>query len=224
MRSRILLVGDQAVLARRSLAAEFDVAAAALAREALDLLSKESPDLVVADLDLGDMDGLTFLRVLRNAEHGQEVPVLAVGLRKPEETVLGAFSLGVEDYLAAPFDPRELSARARAVLRRRLERLEPRDAPLELAGVAIDPSSRGCLVRGRRVTLQPREFALLEALMRRSGRVLSRGYLLETLWGMDRNARTRAVDVMVSRLRRKLGRSGALIQTVSKLGYCFRPA
>ncbi len=219
---KVILVGAQARSGQAALEREHSVSACALAREALELLSRGAPDLMVVDLDLGDMDGLTFLRVLK--ETAPRAPLLAVGLHKPEATVLETFALGVEDYLAAPFDPRELAVRARTILRRRYERLDHWEAALELGGVAIDPAQRQCLVNGRRVPLQPREFELLEALMRRANRVLSRAYLLETVWGMERSARTRAIDVMVSRLRRKLGpRAGRLVETVSKLGYCFRP-
>lgn len=221
---KVLLIGDKVIPARGALAGEFSVRSCHLAREAFEALHLDSPDLVLMDLDLADMDGLSFLSALRETEHGAALPVLVVSSGRAEDAILRAFELGAEDHLAAPFDSREVAARIRAILRRRSERLEPWGPSLELAGVAIDPSARGCLAFGRRVELQPREFELLEALMRRAGRVLSRGWLLETIWGMDRSARTRAVDVMVSRLRRKLGpRAGRRIATVSKMGYCFRP-
>ena len=223
MPSKVLLVGDKAASARGALAGEFAVRTCLLARDAFEALRRERADLALVDLDLADMDGLSFLSALRETEHGAEMPVLVVSSGRAEDAILRAFELGAEDHLAAPFDVRELAARIRTVLRRRAERLEPWGAAIALAGVALEPAARECLVFGRRVELQPREFELLEALMRRSGRVLSRGWLLETIWGMDRSARTRAVDVMVSRLRRKLGpRAGRRIATVSKMGYCFR--
>lgn len=169
------------------------------------------------------MSASTFLQVLRQSEAGRKAPVMVLSSKRSEDALLAAFELGAEDYLEKPCDPREFAARARAVLRRRSERTEHWGSSLNLAGIGIDPSQRRCEVEGRRVSLQPREFELLEILMRKDGRVLSRGYLLETVWGMASEADTRAVDVVVSRLRRKLGRRSArLIETVSKLGYCFR--
>lgn len=206
-----------------ALKGEFEVASCGLAREALDRLgSTRPPDIVVVDYDLPDMEGLTFLKVLRETELGRNLAVILTGKRNPEERVLEAFEIGIDDHLPKPFDVREMLVRVRAVLRRRYERLEHYGAALKVGRIEIDPSQRLCLVAGKRVPLQPREFELLEILMRKAGRVLSRVYLLETVWGMRHTAQTRAVDVMVSRLRRRLGRSGRAVETVSKLGYCLR--
>ena len=180
-------------------------------------------DLLILDSDLPDMPPMTFLHVLRETRYGRELPVVFVAERKTEESVAQAFALGVDDYLAKPVDPRELAARARAVLRRKFERAEHWGGALSIGGVEIDPSQRLCVAGGRRIVLRPREFELLEILMRKSGRVLTRPYLLETVWGMSGSADTRAVDAVVSRLRKSLGqRAAGLIQTVSKLGYTFR--
>lgn len=203
---------------------EFSVTACGLAKDALEKVGKLKPDLLVFSLDLPDIPGLTFLGVLRETEFGKTLPAVAISRRRSEETTLRVFDLGVEDCLSHPFDPRELVARCRTVLRRRYERSEHFGSPLALGGIEIDPSQRRCVVAGRRLTLRPREFALLEVLMRKAGRVLTRPYLLESVWGMSSSADTRAVDVMVSRLRKAVGGDAAsLIETVSKLGYCFRP-
>lgn len=223
-----VLVVDADAAARQTLGAalkgEFEVAACGLAREVLDRLrSTRPPDIVVMSWDVPDMECLTFLRMLRDTEIGRTLPVILMGADKSEETVVEAFNIGIDDHLAKPFDTRELTVRVRAVLRRRYERLEHFGSALAVGPIEIDPSQRLCLISGRRVRLQPREFELLEILMRKAGRVLSRAYLLETVWGMSSTAQTRAVDVMVSRLRRRLrGGGGRLIETVSKLGYCLR--
>lgn len=223
---RILLVGgeapEQAAMAS-ALRSDFDVDACRLARQALEKLSKTKPDLALVDAQVDDMDGLTLLQAIRQAEGGRDLPAIVLAARKTEESVVRAYDLGADDYLAKPVDPRELIVRVRAVLRRRFERAEHWGAPLAVAGVELDPSQRLCLARGKAVVLQPREFELLEILMRKAGRVLTRAYLLETVWGMSPKAETRAVDVMISRVRRRLGRLGTRIQTVSKLGYVFRP-
>ncbi len=207
-----------------ALKGEFEVATCGLAREALDQLrSTRPPDIVIVDCDLPDMEGLTFLKVLRETELGRNLAVILTGRRNSDELVLEAFNIGIDDHLPKPFDLREMLVRIRAVLRRRYERHEHFGNALTVGPIEIDPSQRLCLISGKRVVLQPREFELLEILMRKTGRVLSRVYLLETVWGMRHTAQTRAVDVMVSRLRRHLGpRAGGMIETISKLGYCLR--
>ena len=207
-----------------ALKGEFEVATCGLAREALDhLRSTRPPDIIIVDCDLPDMEGLTFLKGLRETELGGNLAVILTGKRNSDELVLEAFNIGIDDHLPKPFDLREMLVRIRAVLRRRYERHEHFGNALTVGPIEIDPSQRLCLISGKRITLQPREFELLEILMRKAGRVLSRVYLLETVWGMRHTAHTRAVDVMVSRLRRRLGgRGGHMIETVSKLGYCLR--
>ena len=215
--------GSQRALAA-ALKGEFEVAACGLAREALERLgSTRPPDIIVMDYDLPDMECLTFLKVLRETELGRDLPIILTSARRSEDLVVEAFKIGIDDHLPKPFDVREMVMRVRAVLRRRYERLESFGNALAVGPLSIDPSQRLCTISGRHVRLQPREFELLEILMRKAGRVLSRVYLLETVWGMSSTAQTRAVDVMVSRLRRRLGgRPARMIETVSKLGYCLR--
>ena len=220
----LLAVGDARALAPaiEHLKREFEVALSEKGHQALDRVLAQRPDLVLLDLDLPDMPGMTFLRALKATEPGKDLPVIVLSAHKSDESVAESFSLGADDYMAKPFDPRELVVRVRAVLRRKYERAEHWGSALSIAGVQIDPSQRRCVVDGKRVTLRPREFELLEILMRKAGRVLTRAYLLETVWDMSSSADTRAVDVMVSRLRKHLGRhAGKMIETISKMGYCF---
>ena len=134
-----------------------------------------------------------------------------------------AFSLGVDDYLQKPFDQRELRARIRAVLRRRFEAVEQWGGPLSVGEIETDSSQRHCLVEGKAVNLRPLEFAVLEMLMLKAGRVLSRSYLLNNVWHSASLSDIRAVDTVVSRLRKALGKQGKTIKTVSKLGYYLAP-
>jgi len=201
---------------------EFSVTLCTLGKDALERAKALKPDLLLMSMNTPDIPPMTFLSVLRDTDYGRALPVVAIAAQKSEETTLRLFELGVEDCMSHPFDPRELMARCRTVLRRRFERSDHWGTPLSIGSVEIDPSQRRCLVGGKRMTLRPREFALLEVLMRKAGRVLTRSYLLETVWGMSPKAETRAVDVMISRVRQRLGRLGSRIQTVSKLGYVFR--
>ncbi len=181
------------------------------------------PDLVIVDIAVPDMDGLAWLEILREMREGRDLPVMVVGAKLGPEQMARGFELGADDCVALHHcDPREFSARIRAVLRRRSPRAEQPAAPMKTGPVELDPGAHRCFVNGAEVALRPREFELLETLMRRAGRVLSRPYLLESVWGMASSADTRAVDVTVSRLRKALGKeAGAWIVSVERFGYRF---
>jgi DNA-binding response OmpR family regulator len=202
----------------------FDAETFTLAHHALKRLRSKPANLVVVDSELPDMPGMAFLRVLRETEYGQKLAVIFLSEAKTAESVAEAFSLDTDDYLVKPIDPREMGARINAILRRKNERHEQHwGGELSIGPIRIDPDQRLCVVNGKRIELRPLEFQLLDILMRKAGRVLSRSYLLNTVWGMDGSENLRVVDSAVSRLRRSLGRqAGTLIETVSKMGYCFR--
>ena len=174
--------------------------------------------------DLPDIDGLSWLRIVRDTREGRELPVMLLGQGVSEQVVAQAFGLGADDFIdARTCDPHEFSARVRVALRRRYQREDALGGVLESGPVRLDPARHSCRVRGRARTLRPREFELLEILMRKAGRVLGRAYLLESVWGMSRQADTRTVDVTVSRLRAALGRrAGRWVETVERFGYRFR--
>ena len=194
------------------------------ASQGLEVLLHRRPDLVVVELRLPDLDGLAWLQIIRQTKEGRGLPVIVASRRSSEEGMIQAFDLAADDYIAfGGCDEGEVSARIRAVLRRRYDVEELRSDVMERGPVALDPGRHVCRVRGKSVELRPREFELLEILMRKAGRVLNRAYLLEGAWGMSRTADTRAVDVTVSRLRRALGRrAGLRIETVARFGYRFR--
>lgn len=186
-------------------------------------VEKGDADLLFLDVELPGVERLTWFKLLRQTAAGQALPAILAGSRADEEEVAEAFEHEADDFVLKQCEPAELAARLKAVLRRRSGRDFSSEAPLEIGAVTLDRARHLCLVRGRSVALNPREFQLLEALMTKAGRVLSRDYLLETIWGMDREAHTRAVDVAVSRLRRALGRrAGAWVETVERYGYRFR--
>jgi DNA-binding response OmpR family regulator len=207
----------------QQLSDEFTLECFDAAHQALERLRSGPANLLIIDAELADMPGMELLRVIRETAYGRDLPVIFLSSTKTKETLAAAFGLGVDDYVQKPFDARELRVRVRAVLRRRFEAMEHWGGPLAVGRIEIDPAQRRCLVDGERVTLRPLEFAVLEILMLKAGRVLSRNYLLNNIWHSSSVADIRAVDTVVSRLRKALGKHGKVIETVSKMGYYLVP-
>lgn len=181
------------------------------------------PDLVFLDAATPDMDPSSWLGILRDMREGKDLPVIITGEKLGHEEVASYFELGADDCVSTRLcDPRELAARIRATLRRHAPPAEIPACSLTAGPICLDPGKHRCYVDGKEVSLRPREFELLEMLMKKAGRVLSRPYLLECVWGMASTANTRAVDVTTSRLRKALGpRAGAWIGSVDRFGYRF---
>jgi two-component system response regulator CpxR len=174
-------------------------------------------DLVVLDVMLPGMDGFEVLRRLRQSSR---LPVVMLTARGEDVDRIVGLELGADDYVPKPFNPRELAARIRAVLRR----VEPRpeSGRIEVNGVSLDPGSREVTCDGRTVELTTIEFDILEQLMRAAGRVLSRDQLMEALYNRKATPFDRAMDMHISHLRKKLECSGrSLIKTVRGVGYQF---
>lgn len=188
--------------------------------ECLRRLPERAPHLLILDLDLGDMAGLDFLRILRQTASGAKLPVLGIGSARNDEFVTAVFELGTDDLVAPACDPGEFLARVRAVLRRHFERGPRLEEPIAVGPIVLDFARHECRVRSREVLLRRREFDLLKVLMHKAGRVLTRAYLLETVWGPDTPSDPRTVDVVVSRLRAALGpKAGRWLETVDGYGY-----
>ncbi len=176
-------------------------------------------DVVLLDLMLPGKDGLEVCREIRSRS---DVPIVVLTARGEEADRVMGLELGADDYLAKPFSPRELLARIRAVVRRAKGRAGPAKDLVKVGALVVDPAARRVTLRGREVALTAYEFALLEALARRAGRVLSREQLMELSRGTAEEAFDRTVDVHVSRLRQKLGddpKRPRLIKTVRGAGY-----
>jgi phosphate regulon transcriptional regulator PhoB len=187
--------------------------------EAVRAARAAPPDLVLLDIMLPEMDGLEVCRRLRRDPVTQGLPIVMLTARGDElDRVLG-LELGADDYVVKPFSPRELMARIRAVLRR--TRPAPGAAPLRVGRLTIDPAAYTVTVDGAAVSLTRKEFDLLRALVEARGRVLSREYLLDHVWGYTAagEIESRTVDVHVRRLRLKLGPEGRRIATVTGVGY-----
>jgi two-component system alkaline phosphatase synthesis response regulator PhoP len=190
--------------------------------EAIKRIRASAPDLVVLDLLMPAMDGMTVLRSLRSEPSTADLPVILLTARDSEMDKLLGFEHGADDYLTKPFSPRELVARVGALLRRR----KPSDSThvVEHEHLKMDPSRHEVLYDGLSLELTRREFGLLYHLARHPGRLFSREELLDKVWGYDYLGETRTVDVHVRRLRAKLGTTGKnLIQTIIGSGYRFNP-
>ena len=189
---------------------------------ALKLARAEQPDVALLDLMLPGLDGLEVCRQLRREADTRRLPIIMLTARGEEVDRVVGLELGADDYVVKPFSPRELLARIRAVLRR-VEGTEPPAAGRAAGALHVDEARHAVTVGGRSVELTAKEFALLTALMRADGRVLSRDQLLETVWGYANAAEveSRTVDVHIRRLRAKLGGEARRIVTVKAVGYRF---
>ena len=220
MANTILVVDDErniVQLARLYLDKEgFQVEAAYDGAQALDKAKSVKPDLIILDIMMPEMDGLDVCKELRKTSN---VPIIILTARGDDIDRVVGLELGADDYVTKPFNPRELVARVKAVLRRsRLE--EPEQSVLEADGLRLDTARREVTVEGNAVALRAKEFDLLTAFMKHSGIVLDRERLLQMVWGSDYYGDTRTIDVHVAWLREKLSAAKhAKIETVWGVGY-----
>jgi DNA-binding response OmpR family regulator len=215
---RLLIVEDDLALAR-GLVSAFKGSGLAVDHlthgcDAIAMASSEPYGAIVLDLGLPDMDGLDVLRTLR--QQGVKTPILILTARDaPGERVAGLDS-GADDYLAKPFDPSELKARVRALIRRG----QGMPDPIILAGsLALNLASRTAFLDDVPLSLRPRELAVLETLMLRVGKVVSRERIGAEVFGLDDEVAPNALEVQIARLRRKIGPCGHQIRTIRGLGY-----
>jgi two-component system response regulator CpxR len=173
-------------------------------------------NLVILDVMLPGLDGFEILRRLRQQSR---VPVMMLTARNEDVDRIIGLELGADDYLPKPFNPRELVARVRAILRR--YETHPPAAPLEVNGVKLDPATRRVTVDGAPVDLTTFEFDVLDLLMRAAGRVLSRDDLMESLYNRRSTPFDRSIDMHISHIRRKLETGRPFIKTIRSIGYQF---
>ena len=215
----ILLVDDErniVDLARMYLEQEgFRVEAAYDGQSALVKVQSLQPALVVLDLMLPAVDGW---EVCRRVRASSDVPIIMLTARDEDVDKIVGLELGADDYLTKPFNPRELVARVKAILRR-AGRAPAADKPIALGDLVVDPARREVTVTGRPVELRTKEFDLLLVLVENRGLALSRDKLLQLAWGYDFAGQTRTVDVHVAHLRDKLAGSSVEIETVWGVGY-----
>jgi len=195
--------------------AGFRIVTASDGQRALEIIEESQPDLVVLDIMLPGMDGWEVCRRLRQG--GSNVPVIMLTARGHEVDRIVGIELGADDYVVKPFNPRELVARVRAVLRRTAPST-PEPKPILMGRLEVDAERRDARIEGRQLRLRAKEFDLLLALAKRPGIVFSRDQLLENVWGYSYGGGTRTVDVHVARLRNKPVGSEVAIETVWSVG------
>ena len=236
---KVLIVDDEPSivnLIRMNLKLEgYDSVCAYSGREAVEAYAAQKPDIVLLDIMLPDMDGYDVLRAIQELDRSAAVIFITANDKRTSK-ILG-LELGADDYITKPFDNKELVLRVKTLWRRiRLTRgaVEAAPPPPEPEGaaarpsavlacgeLALDPDAHTVLVAGSEVSLTYREFDVLCYLMQNRRRVLGREELLENIWGYSFMGNTRAVDILMGRLRQKLGSAGEYIRTVYGVGYRF---
>jgi two-component system response regulator RegX3 len=224
--ARILVVEDEGSLAdtvRYNLERDgYTVAVAPDGRRALDRFRAEDPSLVILDLMLPELSGLDVCRQIRQIS---DVPIIMVTAKDSEADKVSGLEIGADDYVTKPFSVRELVSRVRAHLRRAEMSVGSPVSTMFTGGpVALDPERHEVRIRDALVPLPPKEFALLETLLRRKGRLLTRDHLISEVWGADYFGDTKTLDVHVKRLRQKIEEDPhqpAHLVTVRGLGYRF---
>jgi two-component system, OmpR family, response regulator RegX3 len=224
---KVLVVEDEPSLVEAlefGLAEEgFEVVAANDGESSLALFDRERPDIVLLDLMLPELSGTEVCKRIRTRS---TTPIIMLTARDSEVDKVVGLEVGADDYVTKPFSMRELIARVRAVLRRTGEDHGDTDTKaVEVSAVRVDPERYEVSVRGQTVELPPKEFALLELLVRNAGRVLTREVLIDRIWGADYVGDTKTLDVHIKRLRGRIEQDPhepQLIQTVRGVGYKFR--
>jgi len=204
----------------------FSTLAASEGHEALRMIEREHPDLVLLDLMLPGVSGIEVLKTVRFMWHKRELPIIIVSARTDESDIITGLELGADNYLPKPFSPKVLVANVKALLRRTASVLPTEDAArpalIEAGELTIDPDRHEAFWEKEQLSLTASEFSLLSLLASSPGRVYTRGQLITGIRGNDYPVTERSIDVQIASLRRKLGDSGTVIKTVWGIGYSFQ--
>ena len=188
--------------------------------EGLQLIRELKPDVVVLDLMLPGLDGLSVCNRLKREESTRRIPVLMLTAKAEDTDIVTGLELGADDYVTKPFSPKVLTARLRAVLRRTAESdALLKENSITVHGITIDSSRHEVSYGGEDIPLSPTEFAILEHLARSPGWVFSRERIIDAVRGKEYPVTERSVDVQILGLRKKLGEVGEVIETVRGVGY-----
>jgi DNA-binding response OmpR family regulator len=203
--------------------AGYECATTITGEDAVEELNRSPFDLIILDIMLPKMDGFEVCRRIKRDESLKYIPIIMLTARGEEVDRVVGLELGADDYIVKPFSPRELILRIKAVLRRSkpVEKNNKKDN-LTAGPLVVDIPRHRVTVNGKEISLTPMEFNLLVLFMERQGRVQTRDGLLAEVWDIHADVYTRTVDTHIKRLREKLGKAGARIETVIGLGYKFR--
>jgi phosphate regulon transcriptional regulator PhoB len=222
----ILLIEDEkniAELVKYNLEQEgFHVLHAAKGHSGLEAAQKNIPDLLILDLMLPGLSGLEICKAMKQDPKTRSIPIIMLTAKGTEADKVLGLELGADDYMTKPFSPRELIARVKAVLRR-TNRQKSDFKVLRSCGIELDITKHELRIKGKPVEVTAKEFALLQTFLSSQGRVLTRESLLEQVWGYENsvNLETRTVDMHITQLRKKLGKSADHLVTVKGVGYRF---
>jgi two-component system phosphate regulon response regulator PhoB len=223
---RILVVDDEEdllELIRYNLGKEgYQVRCVSTGEMALREVRSQPPDLILLDLLLPAVDGLSVCKILKNDPETRHIPIVMVTAKTEEADIVTGLELGADDYITKPFSPRVLLARIRAVLRRKLGPSLDDESSIKVHELVIHPGRHEVLLRGQPIELTFTEFRLLQFLARKPGWAFSRGQIVDAVKGEDYPVTERSVDVQVAGLRKKLGDLGSYIETVRGVGYRFK--
>ena len=184
--------------------------------EFLEAIETELPSVVLLDIMLPEVDGLTILKSLRNASKTEKLPVIMLTAKNAEYDKVKGLDMGADDYVSKPFGVMELISRINAVLRRSAS---DRSDEIEISDLRLDNAKRSVTIAGEPINLTYKEHELLHYLMINAGFVLSRDKIMQSVWGYDFEGESRTVDMHINTLRKKLGPMGSMIKTIRSVGY-----
>ena len=223
----ILVVDDEEdilELVKYNLSKEgYSVTTVTTGEKAIRIARQDSPDLVVLDLMLPGVDGLEVCKYLKNDPSTNRIPILMLTAKEEESDIVIGLELGADDYVTKPFSPKVLTARIKALLRRKKNISPVEDSDIiRYPGMEIDPERHEVMIDGRGTSLTATEFRILHFLARKPGWVFSRAQIVDAVRGENYPVTDRSVDVHIVSLRKKMGRQGKRIQTVRGVGYRFK--
>lgn len=190
--------------------------------EGYRLAVKEIPDLILLDIMLPGLDGLEICKLLQNDPKTKNTPIIMLTAKSEESDIVTGLELGADDYITKPFSPKVLNARVRTILRRNKALPADETETVKIQNLVIDPNRHEVLVNKKPINLTLTEFQILYTLSSRPGWVFSRDQLIDKIRGEDTIITDRSIDVQIVGLRKKLGSSGKLIETVRGVGYRFK--
>ena len=191
-------------------------------RQAMEKARSKSPDLILLDLMLPEIDGLEVCKLVKKDPKTSSIPVVMLTAKGTEADIVAGLEMGADDYITKPFSPRVLMARVKAVLRRKDNETDVDKRVIRVHNIEVDPGRHRVLVDGEQINLTSTEFSLLRFLAARPGWVFTRYQIVDAVHGSDYPVTDRSVDVQVVGLRKKLGQAGQYIETVRGVGYRFQ--